>query len=269
MKRVVTALTAASLAVAAIVLLESFWVFWIALALAVGCAVEYVALGKRLYTDLPRAPLPIALGAIALAWLGPFGAGAWADPWVLLAVGPLAFAVLLLPRGGAPGRAVGALGWLSFGLPYLVLPVWSLYELHRLSPRLLLVLLVAVWGNDSFAFWVGSAWGRRKLAPRLSPKKTWEGAYAGLAGGVILALAGVFWIEGRLRWQLLAALAVAVVAAQIGDLVESMLKRAASVKDSGRLVPGHGGLLDRLDAIILAAPVFYGLFGLLGLAAGG
>lgn len=268
MKRVLTALVAGSLAIAGALVLESAWVFAILLALMLGSAVEFLALGERLYPDLPRLPLLLAIPVLALTWLVPVDAGGdGALSYALLAATPLFFAVLLLPRGGAPGAAVGPLGWLSFGLPYLILPVWSIYELHRTSPRLLVVLLVVVWMNDSCAFWVGSAWGRRKLAPRLSPGKTWEGALGGLLGGTGTALLGLLWVEAP-SVELLGLFVVAIVAAQLGDLVESMLKRAAGVKDSGTLVPGHGGLLDRLDAIILAAPVFYGLLGATGLMPG-
>jgi CDP-diglyceride synthetase len=265
MTRVLTALVAGSLATAAVLLLESPWVFWIALGVVVGCAIEYVALGRRLYHDLPVPHLLLAVPLVAASWIYPAGAGK-VLPLALLVGAPLLFAMLLLPRAGAPGAAVGALGWLSFGMPYLVLPVWSLYEVHRASPRLLLLLLVAVWVNDSVAYGVGSAWGRRKLAPRLSPGKTVEGSVGGLFGGALVAFAGVGWAQAEPRWTVAAFLVVAVAAAQLGDLVESMLKRAASVKDSGTVVPGHGGLLDRLDAIILAAPVFYGLLGAAGLA---
>src|SRR3990172_451983 len=179
MKRVLTALLAGPLAIVAVMLLESPLFFWVALALLEGCAVEYVALGRRLYPDLPRPLLLLAVPLVALTWLLPATVSPPALPFILMASSPLAFAVLGL-RGAAPASAAGALGWLSFGLPYLVLPIGSLYELHRLHPRLLLVFLVGVWTNDSVAFLVGSTWGRRKLAPLLSPRKTWEGAYGGL-----------------------------------------------------------------------------------------
>ena len=266
MKRALTALTAASLAIAAVLLLPSFWIFWLTLALLEGCAVEYLRLGRRVHGELPGPILLLAVPGIALLWLAA-DPTSYVLPLAALAAAPLLFAVVLLLRRIAPASAVGALGWLSFGLPYLVLPVWALYELHRLSRWVLLGLLVAVWANDSIAFWVGSAWGRRKLAPRLSPNKTWEGALGGLLGGSLVGLAMLWWIDHALSLAVWGILAVAIVAAQLGDLVESMLKRAAAVKDSGTLIPGHGGLLDRLDAIILAAPVFYALLGATGLVA--
>lgn len=267
MKRLLTALLAGSLAIAAVLLLDSPLVFWVALLLQLGCTIEYVALARRVHPEFPRPLLLVAVPLVALSWLLPGESARPLLPFMMLAAAPLAFAVMLLaaptPRSGAV-----SLGWASFGLPYLVLPIWSLYELHRLHPRLLLVFLVSVWVNDSAAFIVGSTWGRRKLAPRLSPKKTWEGALGGLVASAVVAYGGLVWLQAEPRWPLLGTLLMSSVAAQLGDLVESMLKRAAEVKDSGSLMPGHGGLLDRLDAIILAGPVFYGLLEATGLAAG-
>jgi phosphatidate cytidylyltransferase len=128
--------------------------------------------------------------------------------------------------------------------------------------------MVSVWANDTAAFLVGSAWGRHKLAPKLSPKKSWEGSIGGFAASAAVGWGGLVWLGAEPLLPVLGALLVSSLAAQVGDLVESMLKRAADVKDSGTMVPGHGGLLDRLDAIILAAPVFYGLLEATGLAAG-
>jgi len=267
MKRVLTALLAGSLAVAAVLLLDSPLVFWFALALSVGCAVEYAALARRVHPAFPRYLLVLAVPAVALTWLLPSSSDPPALPFMLLALVPLAFAVLLMGMA-EPREAAGSLGWASFGLPYLVLPIWSLYELHRLHPRLLLVFLVSVWVNDTAAFLVGSLWGRRRLAPRLSPKKSWEGAIGGFFASGAIGWAGLSWLGADPLAPVLGMLLVSAVAAQVGDLVESMLKRAAGVKDSGALMPGHGGLLDRLDAIILAAPVFYGLLEATGLAAG-
>jgi phosphatidate cytidylyltransferase len=267
-KRVLTALVAGSLAVAAVLLLPAPIVFWVVLALLVGCAFEYTALCRRLVPDFPRALLVIAVPLVALAWLRPASSSPPGVPFMILGLTPLVFAVLLL-AAPTPKSGATSLAWASFGLPYLVLPVWAIYELHRLHPRLLLVFLVSVWVNDSAALLTGSLIGRHKLAPRLSPNKTWEGSIGGFLGAAAVAWGGLAWLGvEHPRWKLLAVFLVAAVAAQLGDLVESMLKRAAEVKDSGHLVPGHGGLLDRLDAIILAGPVFYGLLEATGLAAG-
>jgi phosphatidate cytidylyltransferase len=263
MKRVLTALLAGGLAVAGVLLLDSPLVFWVAFALMVGCTFEYVALARRVHPEFPRSLLLVAVPLLASTWVLPVAVA----PFVLLASAPLAFAIVLL-WAPTPRSAAGSLGWASFGLPYLVLPIWALYELHRLDRRLLLLLLVSVWANDSIAFLVGSRWGRRKLAPSLSPNKTWEGSVGGLLGSAVVAWGGLVWAGIEPRWPILGIFLVSGFAAQLGDLVESMLKRAAEVKDSGRIVPGHGGLLDRLDAIILAGPVFYGLLQATGLAAG-
>ncbi|MEZ4414194.1 MAG: phosphatidate cytidylyltransferase [Gemmatimonadota bacterium] len=135
---------------------------------------------------------------------------------------------------------------------------------------LLIFPLLVTWIGDTFAYFGGRAWGRHKLAPKVSPKKTVEGALAGLAGSA--AAGGLFAGFALQRWEpavsVGAAILIAVVlgaVGQIGDLAESVLKREAGVKDSGTLLPGHGGLLDRFDAIFFTVPVAYGLFRLWGL----
>jgi len=168
-----------------------------------------------------------------------------------------AMAVLGLLSGSEMRAALGAVGGLSFGLPYFTLAIVSYAGLHQISPWLLLLLLVIVWSGDSAAYMVGTRWGRKKLAPVVSPNKTWLGAVAGFAIAVLGAAAFC-----QLRFQeidlaILVAAAAAAIAAQLGDLVESLFKRAAGVKDSGDLLPGHGGMLDRMDAILLAAPTLY------------
>lgn len=119
-----------------------------------------------------------------------------------------------------------------------------------------LLLVAGTWGADMAAYFVGRRWGSRRMAPRLSPGKTWEGTVAGLIAGL-----GSAWLVGQAAGlpglaSLLAGAAV-VVAAPLGDLIESGLKREAGVKDSGALLPGHGGLLDRFDSLILAGAVLY------------
>jgi phosphatidate cytidylyltransferase len=142
-----------------------------------------------------------------------------------------------------------------------------------------LFTLLVVWAGDTFAYYVGRAFGRIPFAPRISPKKTWEGALASVAGSIFFALLltrfapGI--ASGLAKFHLLTApsgfaqisywvvVAVAVslnVAAQAGDLLESMMKRGAGIKDSGSLLPGHGGILDRIDALLFAAPVALLLF---------
>jgi len=138
------------------------------------------------------------------------------------------------------------------------------------GPSLVIFLLCVVWAGDIAALYVGRLWGRHKLAPKLSPNKTWEGSLGSLAGslliaGVLLAMAHLLAVRfnsAKLSypediWYWLALAVVVNAAAQVGDLAESALKRSAGVKDSGNLLPGHGGVLDRIDALLVATPVLW------------
>jgi phosphatidate cytidylyltransferase len=124
----------------------------------------------------------------------------------------------------------------------------------------MLVLFAVVWAGDSAAYFGGRTFGRHLLAPRVSPKKTVEGAIAGLLGSVIGGTLIGLWRLGGPWSALLAITALTAIAGQIGDLAESALKRSAGVKDSSSILPGHGGILDRLDSLLFAAPVFFWLF---------
>ena len=126
-----------------------------------------------------------------------------------------------------------------------------------------LLLTAAVWANDTAAYFAGSAWGRRKLAPAISPGKTWEGAAAGLAGAGLAGL-GMAAAFGREPWSALMLGVFLGLCGQLGDLFESMLKRDFGVKDSGSFLPGHGGVLDRFDSLFFAAPLLYYLLLVLG-----
>lgn len=152
----------------------------------------------------------------------------------------------------------------------VLLLAWaSVVGLHASQPNgpvLVLTLFVLIWGADSFAYFAGRAFGRRKLSPLVSPGKTWAGV-AGAIGGALawaIAVATGGW-TGTAALPPLLVLSVLVTAVSIGgDLWESLLKREAGVKDSGRLVPGHGGVLDRIDSVLAAAPVFALGIGLIG-----
>jgi phosphatidate cytidylyltransferase len=145
---------------------------------------------------------------------------------------------------------------------FVVYPAWvAAISMHARLPHghgwLLLALLI-VWAADIGAYFSGRAFGKRKLAPQISPGKTWAGAYGALAAGVAVTVLGGWLLDARGgRLLALALLAVVTVAVSIvGDLLESLMKRHAQVKDSGTLIPGHGGLLDRLDSVFAALPVF-------------
>jgi phosphatidate cytidylyltransferase len=142
---------------------------------------------------------------------------------------------------------------------YLGLPLGALVALHRIAGReVVLLLLLTVAISDTAQFYTGSLLGRTPMAPAISPKKTLEGALGGFVfGTATLAIVGAWWLPG-VAWPWRASLGAIVVAlGMLGDLFESMLKRSAGVKDSSGLVPGHGGMLDRIDALLFAAPAYY------------
>ncbi len=179
-------------------------------------------------------------------------------------------------RSGYPAAAASA-----FAIAYIALPLAMLVQLRQqwAGAFLILYLLLVVWSGDIFAYFVGKAVGRHLMSPRVSPKKTWEGAVAsvvasvGIGGalfyyaspvstallqwGLIQRRDGMFGLERPALLPILVLTAVLNIAAQLGDLVESLIKRGAGVKDSGALLPGHGGMLDRIDALLFAAPVLW------------
>lgn len=196
------------------------------------------------------------------------------------AIAPFFFLTVVMRRGelrsGYPAAAASV-----FAFTYIALPMGMLVQLRELAAGAiyLLYLLLVVWAGDIFAYFVGKSMGRHLMSPRISPKKTWEGAAASLAASV-----GVGWLLFRHAEQISSALlhyglitrpggmygleipdmgpvillTIALnIAAQLGDLVESLIKRGAGVKDSGAILPGHGGMFDRVDALLFAAPVLW------------
>lgn len=153
-------------------------------------------------------------------------------------------------------------GWLFVGVLALPIAVFAIAYLRSHAPGasngLLLYALAVVWVMDIGAYFVGRQFGKRKLAPLISPGKSWEGVYGGLACSAVMfliVLAAGSWPEGSAFKLLIATLAAAAVSV-VGDLFESRLKRAAGMKDSSQLLPGHGGVLDRIDGVIAALPLF-------------
>ena len=168
-----------------------------------------------------------------------------------------------------------------FAFTYIALPMGMLVQLRQqwAGAFYLLYLLLVVWAGDIFAYFVGKSIGRHLMAPRISPKKTWEGAAASvvasvgvgwllfhnalpisstlLRAGLIQRRDGLFGLEQPAMGPIIFLTIVINIAAQLGDLVESLIKRGAGVKDSGAILPGHGGMLDRIDALLFAAPVLW------------
>lgn len=199
------------------------------------------------------------LGLAGAAWslLGP---GLPRQAVLLLTVlgwGVATLAVVAAARGENPlpsrPLALALLGW------WVLVPLWlSLLWLKTASPVLLLALFALIWLADSAAYFVGRRYGRRRLAPRVSPGKTWAGVMGALLAAPVVALtAGLpLGYRGAVLAGFGMLCAVTVVASVVGDLFESLLKRRAGVKDSGALLPGHGGVLDRIDSLTAAAPIF-------------
>jgi len=153
-----------------------------------------------------------------------------------------------------PAISVSSAGLLFIAWPFSY--VVRLDEIERTGRGLLLFTLCLVWAGDILAYLVGRWLGRMPMAPVLSPKKTWEGAFANLLGSLLVGVLFARWLDVDVQVLLVVA-GLGNIAGQMGDLMESAYKRGAAVKDSGSLLPGHGGMLDRVDALILAAPVVW------------
>jgi phosphatidate cytidylyltransferase len=173
---------------------------------------------------------------------------------LMLSIGVSCLALL----GRTPVReSLPALGAFSFGIPYVALPIAALCHLQRRDPWLVFLLVAIVWLGDSAAYYAGSQFGKHKMAPVVSPNKSWEGAIASQLVSAIATAVWSYFYLGRIDLAVVTLGLVVNFAAQLGDLVESMLKRGAGIKDSGNVLPGHGGMLDRADALLFAAPVLW------------
>ena len=217
----------------------------------------------------------LLLGGAALLW-GPFRFETPAGDLVRVAVRTrpsfwfvaaltIVFLAAIAPMASRvpPASALAGAASTIFGIVSIALPATAMCLLRARSPRVVLMLLLIVWVCDSSAYYFGRTFGRRPLAPMVSPKKTWEGSIGGLVGATLFgAAAGTWWFLPELG-PVRGALAGALVstAGQIGDLVESLWKRGAGVKDSGTFLPGHGGFYDRIDSLLFAAPVLAAFVG--------
>jgi phosphatidate cytidylyltransferase len=196
------------------------------------------------------------------------------------AISPFIFLTIAMRRAQMSG-AYPAAAASAFAFAYIALPMAMLVQLRQqwAGAFWLLYLLLVVWAGDIFAYFVGRSVGRHLMAPRISPKKTWEGAAASLAASLLLGSLlftyalrissfllrlrlierrdGLFGLEKPELWPIILLTIALNVAAQLGDLVESLIKRGAGVKDSGNILPGHGGMLDRIDALLFAAPILW------------
>jgi phosphatidate cytidylyltransferase len=156
-----------------------------------------------------------------------------------------------------PAISIGSAGLLFIALPFSYFV--RLSELGSAGRQIVLFTLCLVWAGDIFAYFIGRSLGRIPMAPSLSPKKTWEGALGNFFGSLLVALVFAHWM-GRDVLPMMAIAGTGNIAGQMGDLVESAYKRSAAVKDSSSLLPGHGGMLDRIDSLIFAAPVVWAMY---------
>jgi phosphatidate cytidylyltransferase len=267
MKRILTAAVLISLVVALLFFGKAWMVILASAAVAALAALEYRALAAAVKS---RVPLWWTLAAIAL-----FFTIISLRPQDTITV--VSFATLVLFAWNAfrsplenvlSETAAGLLMLLYIAYPLTLIPLlWSQED----GTALVLFLFVCVWMGDIAALYIGKNFGKRKLAPKLSPNKTWEGAIASVVASAAFGM-GLIYLGDHLSrtgsnitqlhtsepwWQSLILAIVLNVAAQFGDLLESALKRGAGVKDSGTLLPGHGGILDRIDALLVAAPVLW------------
>ncbi len=224
--------------------------FWTAL-----CAL-FLIYAQWLMGDVPTYKLTGGLIAYQRIWRFANGLPSLEAVFFLFVLG---IAALTLWTRRPLVEALPAAGMSASGLILVAFPLSFAVRLHgtgRNGPLLLLFAMVIIWVGDTAAYFVGRSIGKHPLAPHLSPKKTWEGTVASFLGSLIVALIFARFITVPLP-HLLAMAAVGNVAGQVGDLLESAYKRSAGMKDSGSILPGHGGVLDRIDALILAIPVVW------------
>jgi phosphatidate cytidylyltransferase len=216
---------------------------------------ELVALGAA--SDLHVSTLPVLVSTLLTAGVVGMRSADALEVALMAALVAIGLGALGSWRGGA--NALATVSAALFPAIYIGLPVGALVAVRAFAgPRVLFLLMLTVIVSDTAQYYTGRAFGRRPLAPAISPKKTIEGAVGGFAFGTAFFVgAGAWWVPG-MPVIFRAGVGLALVALGIaGDLFESMLKRSAGVKDSSALIPGHGGVLDRIDALLFAAPVYY------------
>ncbi len=256
-QRVITALVLIPLTLWMVFTLSTAWLAFVFGVIVLGAGYEWARLSG--FDGAARWVYVVAMAAAGLlAWFGPV--------LPVLVVGVLwwCWALYELARyeklergllGSRPGRAVA--GFLILVPAWLALAFLHFTDPH--APAVMLFLFLIVWLADSGAYFAGKTWGRTKLAPHVSPGKTVEGVAGGVAAVCILAVLGGIFFWHLPAWQVAVWLVIAVLSALfsvVGDLMESKAKRLAGVKDSGHILPGHGGLFDRIDGLTAAAPVF-------------
>lgn len=258
-QRLLTAAVAVPLSLWAVFKLPWVGFFLLCVALIDWGAFEFVRLVRPWAPDAPLAVLVLLVPMAALAMVFSLDAGEHAHfvgPFLVSAIAllSLGLSTLVLFSRTPVHQGLPALGILSFGVPYFALPIASLTWLQRHDPWVVFLLCAIVWLGDTAALAAGMAFGKHKMAPVVSPKKSWEGALGGFVVSVGATAVWSYFRLGGIDGPLLLVGAVTAIVAQVGDLVESLVKRGAGVKDSGGVLPGHGGMFDRMDSMLFAAP---------------
>jgi phosphatidate cytidylyltransferase len=266
MRRVLTAAVLAPLALALVLFGPKWLITIVVAAVAILAAWEFLGLAERCGAKPPRLAVMAALVALFA------GNYQWPDQTLIILSG-ICLSLFACCTFRMPVERVLIDSCSSiFAVVYVGLTMLALPTLREQSngPTLVVFLLFVVWAGDITALYVGRLWGKKKMAPAISPNKTWAGAIGSVVGSVLVTV-GLYWLSLQLlqwnftklsfadeAWWYWLVMAVLVnIAAQVGDLAESALKRSAGVKDSGSLLPGHGGVLDRIDALLIAAPLLW------------
>jgi phosphatidate cytidylyltransferase len=262
--RIITAVIALPVLIVAIIVPGLELLFVALAAVAIGLAIfEFYRLARL--RDIKPDLAAMYLGAAAMLTIAYFN-----DPLMNLVLAQLVLLVLTMAtlivatlRGAPFDKIMASSGVTILGVLYIAWLGSHLVSLKNgfpipLSTHLVSFFFLVVMGSDAGAYYVGRALGKHKLAPSISPGKTWEGVIGGFAAALLLATVAHFWFfrELPLRWTLPLA-AVMTILGILGDLTESALKRGAGTKEAARLLPGHGGILDRLDSLLFNAPLIY------------
>lgn len=265
MKRLLTAVIVLPFLIASILISWLWWLFVLLAAAAMVLALwEFYLLAKKLQLKPDPVPGFVAGGALITISLQA------KEPAIVFLLFLLVIIVLVIAtligamlRGAPFDKMIGSSGATILGVLYVALLGTHLVLIRTgfepaLSAHLLSFFFLVLMGSDAGAYYVGRALGKHKLAPKISPGKTWEGAIGGLISALAMATLAHFWFfrELPLKWALPLALVMCILGI-LGDLVESALKRSASAKDAANILPGHGGLLDRLDSLLFNAPLIY------------
>jgi phosphatidate cytidylyltransferase len=264
MKRLLTAVIVLPFLIASILISWLWWLFVLLAAVSMVLALwEFYLLAKRL--QLKPDPVPGFVAGAALITISLQN-----EPWLNFFLFLVVIMVLVIVtltsamlRGAPFDKMIASSGATILGVLYIALLGTHLVLIRtgftpELSRHLLSFFFLVLMGSDAGAYYIGRAFGKHKMAPTISPGKTWEGAVGGVAAALAMATLAHFWFfrELPLKWTLPLAFAMSIVGI-FGDLVESALKRSASAKDAANILPGHGGLLDRLDSLLFNAPLIY------------